>query len=253
MAAQHSAGMHNTSMTPMGRTLWAAWCALLALTVLWDWSGLDVTVMQQIGGPDGFALRNHWLLEHWLHDRTRTLGTLVFVALWVWALWPAWRASGRPRWHTHRLWIATLVTLNLLAVNLIKNNSLTSCPWDMRLWGGSAEVVSHWRWGVSDGGPGRCFPGGHASAALAFAPWVLALWWPSPGAGTPSPRTARWALGLWLLAVFVTGGTQTLRGAHYPSHTAWTAIVCCGITLLGWSLWHRRQQRRLVNGFTSAL
>ena len=39
---------------------------LLALTVLWDWSGLDVTVMQQIGGPDGFALRNHWLLEHWL-------------------------------------------------------------------------------------------------------------------------------------------------------------------------------------------
>ncbi len=69
MAAQHSAAMHNTSMTPMGRPLWAAWCALLALTVLWDWSGLDVTVMQQIGGPDGFALRNHWLLEHWLHDR----------------------------------------------------------------------------------------------------------------------------------------------------------------------------------------
>lgn len=242
MGAPHSAGMHNTSIAPIGRTLWAIWCALLALTLLWDWSGLDVSAMHLIGSADGFALRNHWLLEHWLHDRARTLGTLVFVALWVWALWPA---STRPRWRTDRLWIATLVTLNLMAVNLIKNNSLTSCPWDMALWGGRAEVVSHWRWGVSDGGPGRCFPGGHASAALAFAPWVLALWWPTPGGHTPSPRAAHWALGLWLVAVLVTGGTQTLRGAHYPSHTAWTAIICCGITLLGWSLRQWRQQRRL--------
>lgn len=242
MGAPHSAGMHNTSMAPIGRTLWAIWCALLALTLLWDWSGLDVSAMHLIGSADGFALRDHWLLERWLHDRARTLGTLVFVALWVWALWPA---STHPRWRTDRLWIAILVTLNLMAVNLIKNNSLTSCPWDMALWGGRAEVVSHWRWGVSDGGPGRCFPGGHASAALAFAPWVLALWWPTPGGHTPSPRAARWALGLWLVAVLVTGGTQTLRGAHYPSHTAWTAIICCGITLLGWSLWQWRQQRRV--------
>jgi membrane-associated PAP2 superfamily phosphatase len=234
--------MHNTSMAPKGRTLWLVWGALLALTLLWDWSGLDVGAMHLIGSAEGFALRDHWLLERWLHDRARTVGTAVFIGLWVWALWPA---ATRPRWRTDRLWIATLVTLNLMVVNLIKNSSLTSCPWDMTLWGGSAEVVSHWRWGVSDGGPGRCFPGGHASAALAFAPWVLALWWPSPGGHTPSPRTARWALGLWLLAVFVTGGTQTLRGAHYPSHTAWTAIVCCGISLLGWSLWQWRQQRRL--------
>lgn len=222
--------------------LWWAWWTLLTLTLLWDWSGLDVNAMHLIGSAEGFALRDHWLLEHWLHDRARTLGTVVFVGLWVWSLWPA---ATRPRWRTDRLWIATLVTLNLMAVNLIKNNSLTSCPWDMTLWGGRAEVVSHWRWGVSDGGPGRCFPGGHASAALAFAPWVLALWWPIPGGHTPSLRAARWALGLWLFAVLVTGGTQTLRGAHYPSHTAWTAIICCGITLLGWSLWQWRQQRRL--------
>jgi membrane-associated PAP2 superfamily phosphatase len=29
-----------------------------------------------------------------------------------------------------------------------------------------------------------------------------------------------------LLTGLVLGLAQTLRGAHYPSHTAWTALVC---------------------------
>ena len=233
--------MHNTFLARTGRTLWTAWGALLALALLWDWSGLDITVMHGIGSADGFALRHHWLLENWLHDKARDLAVVLFVGLWVVAVVPM-RVLRIDR--KALIGVAVLVTANILAIGVLKHNSLTSCPWDMALWGGNAELVSHWRWGVSDGGPGRCFPGGHASAALAFAPWVLALWWPTPGGHTPSPRAARWALGLWLLAVLVTGGTQTLRGAHYPSHTAWTAIICCGISLLGWSLWQWRQQRR---------
>ena len=35
-------------------------------------------------------------------------------------------------------------------------------------------------------------------------------------------------LGLGVLL----GLTQTLRGAHYPSHTAWTALICGAVALL---------------------
>jgi membrane-associated PAP2 superfamily phosphatase len=27
----------------------------------------------------------------------------------------------------------------------------------------------------------------------------------------------------------VLGAIQTLRGAHYPSHTAWTALICAAV------------------------
>lgn len=30
----------------------------------------------------------------------------------------------------------------------------------------------------------------------------------------------------------VLGGVQTVRGAHYPSHTLWTGLMCWGIALV---------------------
>lgn len=234
--------MTITNQKTTGVALWTLWIAGLVLTLLWDASGLDVWAMQKLASAEGFALQHHPVLSIWLHDRARTLATLVFLGMWALAVWPKgpWNAP-----QSDKLWLACLVTLNLLAVNLIKNNSLTSCPWDMRWWGGTADYVSHWRWGLADGGPGRCFPGGHASASLAFAPLVIAAWWP-----VRSTHRHRWsaqALLVWLVAIALTGGTQTLRGAHYPSHTAWTAVICCGMALAGWTLWHRRSQRVATN------
>jgi membrane-associated PAP2 superfamily phosphatase len=50
-----------------------------------------------------------------------------------------------------------------------------------------------------------------------------------PGLASPHPHWQRraWLLtGLIVIAGAVLGGVQTLRGAHYPSHTAWTALLC---------------------------
>ncbi|MDZ4123267.1 MAG: hypothetical protein U1E02_03670, partial [Hydrogenophaga sp.] len=44
---------------------------LLAFTLLWDASGLDLPVMQAIGTSAGFALRNEWWLSAVLHDGLR--------------------------------------------------------------------------------------------------------------------------------------------------------------------------------------
>lgn len=203
---------------------------LLAITLLWDASGLDLAVMQLLGNADGFALRHLWWLERVLHDAMRHVMTGLWVLLCAWALWPGLRVPKRERWT-----VLALATLSLAAVNLFKNTSLTSCPWELQAFGGSARHVSHWAWGVSDGGSGRCFPGGHASSGFAFM--ALCLPWLAPPSGAVRRRAVglRWlaaAVGLGLLA----GAVQTLRGAHFPSHTLWTWLICASVSWAGWRL-----------------
>ena len=99
------------------------WLAVLAFTLLWDASGLDLRVMQMIGGPDGFAWRELPLLSRWLHDRWRSAATGALVGLWVWALWPGVRHGLARR---ERLTVALLAVAALVAVNLVKNRSATS-------------------------------------------------------------------------------------------------------------------------------
>ncbi len=209
----------------------ALWlCGLLAFTLLWDLSGLDMAVMRAIGSGQGFALRDQWLLERVLHDGLRQAMVLAFLLLCGWALWPR---AALPR--RERIAVALLAALSLLAVNAVKNTSLTSCPWDLQGFGGTARWVSHWAWGQADGGPGRCFPGGHASSGFAFVALCLPWLAPPPGARRRRSVGLRWlaaALGVGALA----GAVQTLRGAHYPSHTLWTLLICASVSLVGWRL-----------------
>ncbi len=226
-------------LAPSASPVTAWWLGALLLTGLWDLGGLDLAVMRLIGTTTGFPLQHMWVLERVLHEGVRQASTGLFLLIVVWAVWPA-------RWNTARLsamnlprrerWaVLSLVVLSLIAVNLIKNASLTSCPWDLRTFGGPAVYVSHWSWGLADGGTGRCFPGGHASSAFAFL--GLCLPWLMPPAGTQRRRSVgmRWLLAVMVLGA-VAGTVQTVRGAHYPSHTLWTLVICGGVSLALWRL-----------------
>jgi membrane-associated PAP2 superfamily phosphatase len=215
--------------------LGSIWWLLLALAIAWDVTGLDQTVMRHIGTSTGFALRNNWWLEQVLHTGLRQLATVLFLLAWVWACWPSnGRAGlGLDLTRSERITVMTLVTLSLATISILKHFSQTSCPWDLQAFGGTAQPISHWRLGQSDGGPGHCFPGGHVSSAFAFLamsfPWLL----PSKG------HRRRPAAGWWWLAVVIgvglmAGAAQTFRGAHPPSHTLWTLVICSTIGGLGW-------------------
>ena len=227
----------NTPCDPaIPHRLVVAWLALALLTLGWDASGLDLTVMRLIGTAGGFPWQHDVLLEQVLHDGGRRLSMLLYATLLVWAVSPRPRAVSGALSRQERLVVLAIVTLALALVSLLKRSSQTSCPWEWSVFGGQAVYVSHWNLFTRDGGAGHCFPGGHASSALAFfalcLPW---LWPPSPG------RHARTGLG-WLacvlLAGLVAGAAQTLRGAHPPSHTLWTALICSGVALAGWWLAH---------------
>lgn len=228
--------MTDTSRPPLptsARWLLGLSAALLLLTLAWDASGLDLPVMLQIGTPQGFPLRHLPLLENVLHEGVRKVSTVLFIAMIVWALR---RDSGRPGATTRRerLAVLALVTLSLLAVSVTKQFSRSSCPWEWTAFGGHAVYTSHWNLLVGDGGGGSCFPGGHASGSLAFFALCLPWLW-SPVAGRRSAVGWQW-FALVVFAGLVSGATQTLRGAHPPSHTLWTGVFCAAIALGGWWL-----------------
>jgi membrane-associated PAP2 superfamily phosphatase len=208
-------------------------CLLLALAA-WDASGLDMALARWIGGPGGFALRDHWLLTRLLHDGAQRAGWLLAVGLCLAVWWPLGPLSRLPVGNRARLASTTL--LALLVVAALKSTSHSSCPWDLAEFGGVAQYASHWSL-LADGGPGRCFPAGHAATGFAFIGGYFAF-------RRERPALARAWLACSVAVGLLLGWGQQLRGAHFMSHTIWTGLLCWCVALsldLAWNEWLRRQ------------
>lgn len=201
------------------RTDLAVTLVTLAALAAWEFSGLDLPLARLLGGAGGFPLRDHFLVRSVLHDGGRWLSGLLLAALAL----DAWRpiVPGPDR-RARAYWLG-VVALGMAAVPLAKRLSATSCPWDLAEFGGHAAYVPHWLLSATDGGPGHCFPSGHAVAAFAFfGTWFL---W----------RDHRPALGRAVLAGVLALGAafawaQMARGAHFASHALWSAWLCWTIS-----------------------
>ena len=197
----------------------------LALLLAWDATGWDLAAARLFGDAQGFAARDTFWASKLLHDGGRIAAWLLLAVLVVVTLrTPKTGVINGPTRAERWRWNAIML-LAIVAVPAIKRFSLSSCPWDLAVYGGVAQYVSHWRFGIADGGGGHCFPSGHAVAAFGFF-GLYFLW-----RGHDVQRARR-----WLAAVIVVGllfGTaQLARGAHYPSHTLWSAWLCWTICVI---------------------
>ena len=198
----------------------------LFLVLAWEATGLDFWLTSLVASTDGFAARDHWILALVLHEGGRALSGLLLALLAVCVLWPRDVVLGLSR--RRRLWLLLAVASAMLLVSALKRLSATSCPWDLQGLGGTFAWVPHLRWGEVDGGPGHCFPAGHASAGFAWIAGYFA--WPRA-----HPMARRWLLTA-VAAGLLLGVAQQLRGAHFMSHTLWTAWICwawTGLLALG--------------------
>jgi membrane-associated PAP2 superfamily phosphatase len=192
------------------------------VVLLWDASGLDLPLARLAGSPAGFALRDDAGFVFWLHEVPR-FGSWACIAVLLAAIrWPFGVLRALTR--RERVQLALGVLASVVAVSVVKSGSRTSCPWDLAEFGGTARHVSHWVRGVLDGGPGRCFPAGHASAAFAYVSGWFVL-------RRTLPRAAWTWLAVAVALGLVLGLAQQWRGAHYLSHTLWTAWICWTV---GW-------------------
>jgi membrane-associated PAP2 superfamily phosphatase len=211
----------------------ATWLlAGLLVLVAWEASGGDLALARLYGDGNGFVWRDAWLTSTVVHNGGRWLAWAVMALL----VWDATRvgASAPPR-RERLYWLAATVA-SLVLVPTLKRFTSTSCPWDLALFGGASPYVPHWWWWVLDGGPGHCFPSGHAVAAFAFFS-VYFLWRSYRPSLALGALAAVWAVGL------VFGWVQMARGAHFLSHTLWSAWSCwalCSMAAWGWA---QRQAR----------
>ncbi len=194
------------------------WTAVSLLGLLaWDASGLDLPLARAFATPQGFALHDNWFLVQVMHEGARALSWLLALLLVAGIFLP--RGFLRRLDTGERTQLALGVIASALLVALIKQHSHTSCPWDAEAFGGVARHVSRWSWGQWDGEPGHCFPAGHASAGFAFMSGYFVL-------ARHLPRLAwRWLLMAGIAGLLL-GLAQQARGAHYMSHTLWTAWLC---------------------------
>lgn len=218
--------------------LWAITAVALLLLGLWDASGADLAVAGLAGGPAGFPGKDSlWAARGHAWGRNASgialAGLLVAIAIPFGPL----RVLDRGQ----RLALFLVTAGAMLLVTALKHASATSCPWDLQAFGGTARHLSHWRWGQSDGGPGRCFPAGHASAAFGFVAGYFAL-------RLARPRAARAWLAAALLAGLAFGLVQQWRGAHFASHTLWTAWLCWTFALACHSVQLSRQDHAAAAG-----
>lgn len=203
--------------------------ALVGLAVAWDASGLDLAFARMAGGAGGFAMRESWWLTVIVHEGGRSLAWLTALALCLavwWPLGPLERIGQR-----ERLQLALSTLLGALAVSLLKTGSHTSCPWELADFGGLARYVSHWSL-APDGGQGHCFPAGHAASGFTFVGGYFAF-------RRTRPKLARAWLATALAAGALLGLGQQWRGAHFMSHTLWSAVVCWGVAFALDAAWPR--------------
>ncbi len=189
---------------------------LLAIA-LWDLSSLDTSVAYIAGGSTGFPWRENYWFDNVLHKGARNLAWIAVLMLIVGALYPFGILRSLPLLARLQLPAVTLISAG--TISLLKYWSNTSCPWDLAMFGGSLTYVSHWNMNLFDGGSGHCFPAGHASTGFAFLGGYFVL-------RRYRPRLAMWWVAVTIGVGMILGIAQQLRGAHFMSHTLWTAWIC---------------------------
>lgn len=160
------------------------------------------------------------------------------VAIWF-ALLIAWvvlrRRSSWQRYRQAAGFTLLVAPLAALTVSSLRVLSAHSCPWDLSVFGGTAEYFRFFDAVPLNPGSGRCAPSGHAASGFVWLAGYIAL--------RGVDRTAaRLALAFSLVLGVLTGLTQLARGAHFFSHVLLTAWICFAVAWACdrlWKMWSR--------------
>lgn len=199
--------------------------ALMAIALWTDWD-LKLADRAYDANARTFPLRHVWLTETFNHVILKRIFTALALVMISAVLWDA--AAPR-RWSWLRRFQLRVIALSAVlvpaAISLLKQASDSHCPWDLQRYGGTEPYVRLFEQLPPEILPGYCMPGGHASSAL----WMISfsiLLVPYRLTHAAFSTTALLMLGIGV------GWLQQLRGAHFLTHTLWSAWISLLIVFL---------------------
>ncbi|MGV3742730.1 MAG: phosphatase PAP2 family protein [Burkholderiaceae bacterium] len=204
-----------------------AWA--LVLIALGRHTGIDLRLSNWMYDENlaEFPWRDTWFASVFMHKWMKYL--FILVGMCAAAVLLASRyipAMARSSDQKRRLAVVVLSFLSVpLIISLMKSQSIHHCPWDLERYGGFAPYLRLFDSLPEGIKPGHCFPAGHASSAL-WLPAFAAFWLPH------QPRRALFIFVMGLLPGLLLGWVQQMRGAHFLSHTLWSAWIAGLIILI---------------------
>lgn len=199
--------------------------ALVAISLWTDW---DLLLADRAFDTraNAFPLRHAWLTATFNHVILKRCFTVLALAIVGAVLWDLCAPRSWPWLLRFQLRVIALsAVLVPTAISLLKQVSHSHCPWDLQRYGGSAPYVGLFERVPPGLDAGHCMPAGHASSALwMISLCVLFLPYRLLHAGL--------ALAVFLTLGIAVGWLQQLRGAHFLTHTLWSAWIAMAIVLL---------------------
>lgn len=243
----------NLALTPGQRTLWKRAnvavavflpIAAVSLMAIALWTNWDLRLADSAFDPIArvFPLRNAWLTATFNHVILKRIFTALGLVVMLAVLWDLYapRDWGWLRRFQLRV-IALSALLVPLAVRFLKQVSDSHCPWDLQRYGGSEPYIRLFEYFPHGASAGHCMPAGHASSALwmisffvLFIPYRL--------------LHAALVLAFFLIFGIGVGWMQQLRGAHFLTHTlwsAWTAVLLVFLVTICLDRWPARQPEKI--------
>ena len=190
---------------------------LMVALLVGEPSNLDFALSHLFYQPGvGFVGRHSWLLEDVLHDRIKqaviALGVLA-IAGFLLSLPPTRLAP----WRRPLGYLVLALGLSTSIVTPLKALTGVHCPWSLVEFGGAETFTPLLSERAPTLKPGRCWPGGHASAGFSLLALFFML-------RDRSPRAARIALATALGLGTVLSIGRVMQGAHFFSHNLWTLL-----------------------------
>lgn len=184
-----------------------------------------------------FPWRNTWFATDFMHGYVKNV--LVWLGLITITAALADLASPRrflPAQRSAQLRILALSAyLEPLIVKSLKQTTYLQCPWSIDLYGGGEPMLRILDTVTVTMQKAACFPAGHASTGM----WLVAIavfWLPG------NPRRAVFGYLAGLSIGLALGWVQQMRGAHFLTHTLWTAWIATALLLVLIALLGQRTQ-----------
>lgn len=232
----------------------------LLLAFVYPASGVDawLTAMFYDAHHLTFPLRSDWFLERIMHQGLKDLMvliSLVTLALWLLGLRVfisaanylrlslGFKLESHPKanwliiYHRQFLWVFIAMLISTSAISILKHSSEHACPWDLLLYGGSKALIPLFGQLPLGVAAGHCFPGGHASGGFALMAFYFAF-------RDTVPKLAKAGLVVAIFFGSAMGWAQMMRGAHFMSHSLWTAWIVWMILLGVYLLWSPQSAAR---------